>query len=119
MPYPMQSRLWMQCSWNLQWTLLLWGYEQLMACNLYLGEMVDIYLKEWRKLVVLFERIFDYRLALPFVAGLQGSMNWLLHMFSMVSALPVDQLLARAQAQTIMKNMLAIEELVMVAVEQS
>lgn len=93
----------------------LWGYEQLMACNLCLGEMVDIYLEEWRKLVVLFERIFDYRLACPFVAGLQGYMNWLLHMFSMVSALPVNQLLA----QTIMKDMLAMEELVMIAVQQS
>lgn len=77
----------------------------------------DIYLIEWRKLVVLFERKFDYRLACPFVAGLQGYMNWLLHMFSMVSALPVEQLLA--QTQTIMKDMLAIEELLMVAVQQS
>ena len=74
------------------------AYKQFAACHLHLGEMVDVFLVELRKLATQFGSMTEWGLVCAFIAGLPEHVEKLLQATIRVDGLPISEILARARA---------------------
>lgn len=92
------------------------AWEQFETRSIRLGETVDVYLAELKKLTVLFGGLPERALAYKFLSGLPAGAKQLLRATSTMSSLPLSDLVDRAR--TIMKDDSTVQEPV-VAVAQA
>ena len=74
------------------------AYEQFVGRRLQLGETVDVFLAELRRLAVPFGGLSDNMLSCAFVAGLPDTVKQLLRAGSRMDELPLAHILTRARA---------------------
>ena len=74
------------------------AYKQFAARCFHLGETVDVFLAELRKLVTQFKSMTERGLVGAFIAGLPEHVEKLLQATTRVDDLPISEILARAQA---------------------
>lgn len=91
------------------------AWEQFEARTIHLGETVDVYLAELKKLTVLFGGLPERALAYKFLSGLPAGAKQLLRATSNMASLPLSDLVDRAR--TIMKDDSAVREPVVAAAQ--
>ncbi len=74
------------------------AYKQFAVCHLRLGETVDIFLAELRKLATQFGGMTEWGLVFAFIAGLPEHAEKLLQATTRVDDLPISEILACARA---------------------